>query len=689
MRLLNSRFAVFTVIVWAVTAVDLHAAPLSSAFTYQGQLKLVGIPLTGTVDLEVSLYDVDSGGVSLNTLALTNVSVVNGLFTVDLDFGVVAFNGDARWLEIAVRSPSDPGDTNAFTTLTPRQPLTATPYALQTNGLFVDDNGDVGVGTDAPAARLHVNGDLAFSLGQADMRIQEVDPSDPRFFGMINFFGIGIGSNTGANRQMVMVTDGFSSNPIFTVASSVDSGNNWLPRLAVTQSGNVGIGTSTPAHPLTVEGSGARNIYTRNSLGHGIQGDSDDPNSAGVVGLNLSGGIGVRGETSNSGGYAGYFQGGRNYFSGNVGIGVVAPTSPLHVVAQEGNVIVGHATGTATSVKTAGVAGFAEPGSLNSGTYGQLGTGTGSSPFGGAAVFGSASSGNGVAGTTADAIGRGVQGVNESTTGVARGVLGISASEIGQGVFAKATHVTGTNFALRASTNSPNGYAGYFEGGRNYFGGNLGIGTTSPNFQLSLGDTLSHTKIALYETSPTNHYGMGVVGGQFSFHLGGSGARYAFYDSADLTNEVFTIQGTGNVGIGTSLPLGKLDVNGSIYQRGGSLHADYVFGSEYELESIEDHSTFMWSEGHLPAVPQARKDEKGREIVEVSSHRRGILEELEKAHIYIERLNAEKDCLAEEVAEKDKRLSVVESKLLDDAERLTRLEELVMKLSQDRKGEER
>ena len=93
--------------------------------------------------------------------------------------------------------------------------------------------------------------------------------------------------------------------------------------------------------------------------------------------------------------------------------------------------------------------------------------------------------------------------------------------------------------------------------------GNVGIGTTSPNFQLSLGAGLSHTKIALYETGATNHYGMGIVAGQFSFHLNGSGARYAFYDSDDLTNELLTIKGSGNVGIGTENPQAKLHIGGT------------------------------------------------------------------------------------------------------------------------------
>ena len=100
-----------------------------------------------------------------------------------------------------------------------------------------------------------------------------------------------------------------------------------------------------------------------------------------------------------------------------------------------------------------------------------------------------------------------------------------------------------------------------------------------------------------------------------------------------------TISSTGNVGIGTTTPQGKLDVNGSIYQRGSSLHADYVFEPKYKLETIEEHAKHMWGKKHLTAVPKAQVDENGMEILEVGSHRKGMLEELEKAHIYIEQLN--------------------------------------------------
>ena len=85
--------------------------------------------------------------------------------------------------------------------------------------------------------------------------------------------------------------------------------------------------------------------------------------------------------------------------------------------------------------------------------------------------------------------------------------------------------------------------------------------------------------------------------------------------------------------------MGLLDVNGTIYQRGTSLHADYVFESSYKLESIEGHASYMWQNKHLKAVPVAAKDEKGKDIVNWGERNRGVLEELEKAHVYIQQLN--------------------------------------------------
>lgn len=57
------------------------------------------------------------------------------------------------------------------------------------------------------------------------------------------------------------------------------------------------------------------------------------------------------------------------------------------------------------------------------------------------------------------------------------------------------------------------------------------------------------------------------------------------------------------------------------------------------MESIEEHAKFMWEETHLKAISKAKIDENGKEIVEIESHQRGVVEELEKTHIYIEQLH--------------------------------------------------
>ena len=106
----------------------LPAAPPDTAFTYQGQLKQSGTAATGSYDFQFSLYPEASGGGQMgSTLELRAISVSGGVFTTQLDFEINPFIDGARWLEIAVR----PAGGGAYTTLSPRQELTATPYALR------------------------------------------------------------------------------------------------------------------------------------------------------------------------------------------------------------------------------------------------------------------------------------------------------------------------------------------------------------------------------------------------------------------------------------------------------------------------------------------------------------------------------------------------------------------------------
>jgi hypothetical protein len=102
-----------------------------TTFTYQGRLNANGAPANGVYDFNFGLFSTSSGGSLIGSAdSVPGVSVTNGLFTVPLDFGT-SFPGAPRWLEIAVRTNGGA----VFTTLAPRQQLTATPYAITAGSL--------------------------------------------------------------------------------------------------------------------------------------------------------------------------------------------------------------------------------------------------------------------------------------------------------------------------------------------------------------------------------------------------------------------------------------------------------------------------------------------------------------------------------------------------------------------------
>ncbi len=106
---------------------SVRAAPLGTAFGYQGRLREGGQPAAGNYDLRFILFDAESGGSQVgSSVTNTGVVVTDGLFTTVVDFGAGVMDGTARWLEVAVRPA---GGGAEFTRLDPRQPLAAAPYA--------------------------------------------------------------------------------------------------------------------------------------------------------------------------------------------------------------------------------------------------------------------------------------------------------------------------------------------------------------------------------------------------------------------------------------------------------------------------------------------------------------------------------------------------------------------------------
>jgi Chaperone of endosialidase len=84
--------------------------------------------------------------------------------------------------------------------------------------------------------------------------------------------------------------------------------------------------------------------------------------------------------------------------------------------------------------------------------------------------------------------------------------------------------------------------------------GNVGIGTSNPEFLLSFANSLGD-KIALWGNT-ADHYGFGIQGGELQVYSNASGSDITFgYGNSAAFTENMRIKGNGNVGIGTSNPI--------------------------------------------------------------------------------------------------------------------------------------
>lgn len=382
---------------------DVAAAPLSTAFTYQGQINQGGAPLTGTADFQFSLYDALSGGIQAGTtLTLNGVSVSAGVFAALLDFGVDVFNGEARYLEIAIRSPAGGG---SFTVLSPRVTVTATPYALQTRGIFVNDAGQVtfadGGGALAqtdnpPGVKMHVP--AAANLPTAVLA-ESTAPSGP---------AVGVKGTAVSSEGRGLVGQATGGGP-----------------------GTVGVeGTSPDGHGVEGVSTTGHGVHGEGSVG--VCGVTDEPGGQGVLGI-ASGdtsAVGVEGVSDTGHGVHG---------EGKVGVcGVTDDAS--------GQAVLGEATGAdATGVEGTSVSGHGVHGDGTVGVCGVSDDAAGQGVLGMATGTGATA---GVKGTSSSPAGEGMRGEGKT------GVRGMSADSGGKGVVGEVTSATGSAVGVEGKSNA-------------------------------------------------------------------------------------------------------------------------------------------------------------------------------------------------------------------------------------------
>lgn len=588
--------------------------PADAAFTYRGQLLRHGLPLTDLVDFEFTLWDTAEGGNQIgDPVWVIGHAVVDGLFAVTLDFGPDAFGPTARWLEITVLSSVDPEPVTLIPRQRIAAAPMAL-YALRAPAAEVHDDidatdadgasrngeqpgsggrdqlGDSGGGgsfrgghgsegirqpgdggwEDPAAGPWQVNGnDIYYDAG--NVGIGTSTPGNPLQVENANPNGtamVGWARSSGSNLGVYGLANGGEGTGVFGLAKAESVGTNFGGRFESRSTAGRGVYGIASSH---TGGQSYGGWFQSNSTqGRGIQGYASSASGLTYGGLfqsNGDEGRAVYGYASNTGTkatFGGYFQSksrkGRGVFGyadASVGVtfGVLGQSN-----STRGRGVQGIATadvggnygvyGQSDSEEGYGVYGY----NTNSTGYTVGVSGRSDSPDG-LGVTGLASdtgSGMNMGGSfqSRGSAGRGVMGLATSSTGFTSGVYGQSNSTTGAGVRAYAFSDSGSNKAVWGSTNSATGYAAYFEGGRNYFEGKVGIGTENPASEVTVLGTVYAEAAdrnpfqALYgvTTEASATAVLGYAGG------GNTGTRYALYGYTESASGDYAVYADGNSG---------------------------------------------------------------------------------------------------------------------------------------------
>lgn len=142
------------------------AAAQTTAFNFQGRLNDGSFPANGHYDLEFRLYDALTGDNQIGAaISKPNLTLVNGVFSTQLDFGSTAFDGSDRFLEIRLRAT---GSGNGFLILGPRQQILSVPYTITAKNFTNSLSGDVTGGQNATVVST-VGGQTASSVASGTL----------------------------------------------------------------------------------------------------------------------------------------------------------------------------------------------------------------------------------------------------------------------------------------------------------------------------------------------------------------------------------------------------------------------------------------------------------------------------------------------------------------------------------------
>jgi len=550
--------------------------------------------------------------------------------------------------------------------------------------------GNVGIGTSVPANKLDVSGDIHSSVSAGSNLV------------LSKTSGASLVFDNGAGVQTAMIESGSPANANrleFWTNTSTNSG--LVERMRIDNAGNVGIGTTSPAVKLLVNGTGGIDSMIqarRNDQLFGariwVSGDN-----AGQLGL--SNAAATADSVYLSGNGVSYLNG------GNVGIGTTTPVTKLDIGGGANYFL---DSSIVTPVQVVGNGG-------NSGSYGGAYFVTQSTDGGGGflamAKARSITTGNFSAVQAGDTLGN-LAFLGADGTKLIRGASITSTAETNA-----TSNLLSANLNFRVSQANS-----YVEAMRIMSDGKIGIGTTSPGSKLAIDGTglgapaltvsggvlgaptatvlTTYPAVSTNGTNYTRNLGfyswalpiasgvsddgyrvgldienfvtdssfLGTLYSQYGLwarvgsYVGGNGTitnsygifienldgpatvtnKFGLYQSNSTARNYFA----GNVGIGTSDPgTYKLAVNGTIRAKELVVDtgwADYVFEDDYRLTPLSEVEAHIKEQKHLPGVPSA---------AEVAAHGVSIGEMQSKLLSKVEELTLH-------LIEQEKRLSALE-----------------------------
>lgn len=493
----------------------------------------------------------------------------------------------------------------------------AKPIRFHTNAterMHIDSSGDVGIGTTTPGEKLHVDGNIRVQdstdtiysnrfrgINNADVELRANNGYDLILNGSSgDNVGIGTASPlfkldvdgdvrvsqpskfTFANGQYLK-DDGSAGLDIASISGtgSINFITNSTDKMIITSAGSVGIGTTSPSSPLTVKSN------STSSGNSGLRIEANGSTDA-IVLIGEKSGNKARFHMYNAGveKIAFYTDGTDNHISeGNVGIGTTSPRTKLDVVNGSSGQSYSNVSGVLIDVN----------GTSNS-YYGlRVGSNTGNNHLcvtnAGKVGIGTASPGEKLTISSDNPIVK-IHDSNSTTRYAA-----VNFATAGGSWFLSsgdnATSGTSSNlFITRGNDGTSNRFIfhrdGYYFGvydntntiktviranGDSYFnGGDLGVGTTSPGYKLDVNGDGRINGVTFVASGATRKISTHSNSGQLQLNGGtdSSGGAYINVNGSGFSLGRMTLYSpesiylNSNVGIGTALPVSKLDVNGGI-----------------------------------------------------------------------------------------------------------------------------